>query len=309
MSSIAKKLTITDFKCMMCDEILAFDTDDLHTYVSKSSAEDFFSMKLSRYVVKHDTADEEHVNVIIVDQNHKYRGHKDYYKNAKSKSNFTIVTFSLPSNKIDLLLVIDLKSNITLEYINKDNNVKTTVLASKITEFINQNLELYEHFQEIVLFEYLSKKYLISPLSNKIFTILLVNDANTSLGIPFLKLLRYLSKESEIFLTASVLNPILKIVFKIIERDDFRTDDLSLLESLSKVYFTTKLSINEEYKSKSDLIIKLTRKYYPLAEIILPALLKSNKTVAELMEEEVFFNNYKDIIKLVNFIDANKFIS
>ena len=42
--SEAKKLTITDFKCMICQEIVVFDVNDPESYNSSTILEEFFSI-------------------------------------------------------------------------------------------------------------------------------------------------------------------------------------------------------------------------------------------------------------------------
>ena len=117
---------------MICDEIVVFNPDDEATFTSKTFLEDFFYMKLFRYVVSHTLKDDEHVNVVIVDQNGKYRGHKDAYVSKTSipilDSKYTSITDQIINHKfIELFFLVNPFSHTIFEYIN-EIHIKTTTL-------------------------------------------------------------------------------------------------------------------------------------------------------------------------------------
>ena len=168
------KLTITDFKCKLCNEVLVFDTDDPKTYVDKSESEDFFSMKLQRYVVKHTTTDEEHYNVVIVDQEHKYRGHKDFYLRRKlfARTTYRITTIDplITHTKLDYLIIINLTTKEILEYINS-TDIHTLNLCEKIVGFIYENKDLYKTLPVQLTYDYANKKFFILKKTEHTFII------------------------------------------------------------------------------------------------------------------------------------------
>ena len=173
MSSL-KKLNVTDFKCAICTEILIFDTSNPETFLSKSDSEDFFSMKLERYVVKHDIADEEHINVVIVDQNHKYRGHKDYYVNRKrfvrTAYNMNVIDPLITHTKLDYLIMINLSTKEIVEYINANvPKIHSLSLCEKVADFIFQNKELYTSLPEKLTYEHANKKFFIIKKTENMF--------------------------------------------------------------------------------------------------------------------------------------------
>ena len=220
--SFLNKLTITDFKCMLCNELLAFDTDDPRTYLSKFDGEDFFSMRLEGYVVKHDTIEEEHVNVVIVDQNHQYRGHKDFYKTKKIfPSNDFQVEILPPTkhSKFELFLIIDYQNKLALEFVNV-NKIKTVNLVKKIDDFIKKNHERYEYLPEVLLYEFMCKEFIIIKKDLNTFIVFSSQEVNFSAN-----LVRLVALFNNIVVdNNSITNSIIALVLQIIDIEYLKMD-------------------------------------------------------------------------------------
>ena len=146
-----KNVYLTDFQCRICQQPLVFDANDPGTYVSKSDSENFFSMSLTRYVVKHETPTEDHYNVIIVDADHQYRGHKDSYKTPKqvyAKTEYTLTQIqALPHSKIEFLILLNINNKKILEAVNIAH-LKTLSIIERVTEFIDKNKDIYEQLPD-----------------------------------------------------------------------------------------------------------------------------------------------------------------
>lgn len=180
---------ITTFECKLCKEEVRFNPDDPLTYVSDpftdSSSETVFNMKLKRYVVKHITKDKiEHYNVVIVDQNHDYRGHKDYYEKIDiSKTEYQIEGSPLSHHsKIEYLIIIDFLNKQVLEFVNT-NQLKTANLIPKIDDFYKKSQEIYTHLPDQLVFEYISKRFVLLKRTDNIFVVISTFDTKDTESI------------------------------------------------------------------------------------------------------------------------------
>ncbi|MBD3404962.1 MAG: hypothetical protein GF411_02365 [Candidatus Lokiarchaeota archaeon] len=70
---------ITQFQCAVCNEPIKFDPENPTTFESKTTHEKFFGMQLTTYRVAHEIGNERHVNTVVVDHKHLFRGHKDAF--------------------------------------------------------------------------------------------------------------------------------------------------------------------------------------------------------------------------------------
>ena len=242
MSSL-NKLNITDFKCKICNEILVFDTDDPKTYLTKSDSEDFFSMRLERYVVKHDTTEEEHFNVVIVDQNHKYRGHKDYYTKNKlfTKDIYHINSFQplIKHSKFDLLLLLDFTTKEIVEIINSVQ-IMTINLCDKLAEFLSEYKNLYTNLPTEITYDYVNKKFFLVKKTDHIFVI--SSFYNPIYYKDYLKILQFLNSITLEVSDHLITNPALATMIRASDiinvETEFQYLDWIMTENILHIHFS-----------------------------------------------------------------------
>ena len=170
-----KKMTITDFNCKVCGAPVVFDPTDHSTYISKDdNSESFFNMKLTRYVVNHETTDEQHINVVITDQNYKYRAHKDYYTKKKlfARNSFHLTIFQpkIQHSKIDYLILLNLNSKDVIEIINSVQ-IKTINVCDIFFFIFKDNKDIYTNIPELLTYDFVNRKFFLVRKSDDIFII------------------------------------------------------------------------------------------------------------------------------------------
>ena len=211
------------FECKLCKEMQKFNPNDPHTYVQESeseySTENFFNMKLRRFKVKHITKDnKEHYNIVIVDQNNDYRGHKDYYEKIVISNEYQIEDLRLVQHsKIEFLVVIDFLNKQVLEFVNT-SQLKTTNLITKMDEFYKNNQEMYEQLPDELVFEIIHKKFYLLKKSENVFIIVTVNDSNL---YPKIKTIISCYNETELSKN-SITNTLYTIILQIIDKTDIQ---------------------------------------------------------------------------------------
>ncbi len=307
--STTKNLTITDFKCVICQEIIAFNTEDPSTYQSSVVIEEFFSMKLTRYVVSHFFNSEEHVNVVIADQDGRYRGHKDGYINQTSskpvnKEFLSLTDQLLNHNAIELFTVIDLTQLTLREYINTIR-IKSTAFAEKIDTFIKETREIYEILPQELTFTYAHKNFHLIHVEKDIFCCYSFINDNSKDNQKFLETFRELKP----LINGSHSNsPLLKLIYttlKITNSKSFTLKDLDYNHKLlnSEVFFS-ELIINPNFKDRIQEVQKTFIEEFPCSEFVISPIIKEKTTLIDIFDSNT--EQYKCIIDFIEFLQRRK---
>jgi hypothetical protein len=294
---------------MLCDEIIAFNVEDKKTFQSSTILEEFFSMKLSRFVVSHQLEEEEHVNVVIVDHDGKYRGHKDGYISKKSLQEKTEIfqvfaDYQIDHDKIDVFLIINLSAKRIYEYINVIH-VKLNSLTEKIDFFIKENQEIFEILPEELVYKYASRNFYLLKVVEDIFCcVSLKNDSDNMKNI-FFKLfnnLKVIIKDSDP--NSPILNLIF-IILKISNLVNFNEQDLSYIQKiLNSDEFFSELQINPEYKERIQILKKNFAEDFVCSEIVLNPMLQRKTTIIDIFSSNI--DKYKCIIDFIQYLKRRK---
>lgn len=307
--STTKNLTITDFKCVICQEIIAFNTEDSSTFESSAVIEEFFSMKLTRYVVSHFQNSEEHINVVIADQDGKYRGHKDAYINQTTPKEIDkvfnpITDHLIDHNAIELFIVIDLAKFTLREYINTIR-IKSTAFAEKIDNFIKETREIYEILPQEVTFIYAHKNFHVMSIEKDIFCCYSFINDNSKDNQKYLETFRKLRPLINGSHSNSPLLKLIYIVLKITNLESFFIKDLDYVQKLlnSEVFFS-ELMINPIYKDKIQVVQRTFDKEFPCSEFVINPILHQKTTLINIFDSNI--GQYKCIIDFIEFLQRRK---
>ena len=305
----SKNLTITDFKCMICQDIIAFDFNNSSTFNSSSLIEEFFSMKLTRFSVSHYKNEEEHVNIVIVDQDGRYRGHKDGYINKnhnKSISQPYIVSSGqlLKHSKVELFFVLNLKNRSAKEYINSIN-INSMNLIEKIESFIKENKEIYNILPPELTFSYANKKFSLLTVEEDIFSCIAVNekiDFSTSIYFKIFEILKTIINGSD---ENSPLIKLIYIIIKISDLPNIQETDLKYIQTMveSNAFFS-ELKINPDYKDKMIRNVKSFVEEFPCSNFVLNPMLDKNSILIDIFDNHL--EQYKCIIDFIEFLKRRR---
>ena len=294
---------------MICDEIVVFNPDDEATFTSKTFLEDFFYMKLFRYVVSHTLKDDEHVNVVIVDQNGKYRGHKDAYVSKTSipilDSKYTSITDQIINHKfIELFFLVNPFSHTIFEYIN-EIHIKTTTLVEKITSFIEENKEIYEILPTELIFSYANKTFNIKLLSESNYCCFSFEGENEIQKELLEQLLPLFNSNLNETLSHSPIQKLIILILKISNNVTFDKNDLQYTQKLlTSDKFFSEIQINPSYKENIQATKNNFALEFPCAEYILNTLLDQKVSLITLFDDNVPF--YKCIIDFLEYLERRK---
>lgn len=307
--SVANKITLVDFKCMICEEIIAFNIEDQSSYQSKTYLEDFFYMKLFRYVVSHTSQEEEHVNVVIVDQNGKYRGHKDAYISKPSisitYSNYKSITDQLINHKfIELFFIVNQSIQTIMEYVN-EIHIKTASMTEKILSFLEESKEIYEILPSELVFSYANKNFYIYLLNGSYFGCASFSDKIDVQKELIGKLLsNFNAKINESFVNTP-LQKLFLLILKISNIDTFNKNDLVYIQKLlSSDKFFSELQINPSYKENVQILKKNFVEEFPCADHILNELIDQKVSLIAIFAENL--TSYKCVIDFIEYLERRK---
>ena len=221
-------LNDTDFHCKICNTRIRFNVNDDKSYMQKGETDSSFIGLLTRYMFKHEAENFDHVNVVIVDQNNQYRGHKDFYVLDKhlssildsykniSPEKFQLVELTPKTHTIlELFLVVELNGKTILEFVNT-HDFKTTTIVSLIIDFLMKNKSLYNKLPEYMLFEYLQKKYHIFMKDEYTFLVVLFTS-RADLTDAYKQVFDILKTELSTVSEQAFFNTIITLVLKILD--------------------------------------------------------------------------------------------
>lgn len=307
--STTKNITITDFKCVICQDIIAFNTEDPTTYESSTVIEEFFSMKLTRFVVKHLHDTEEHVNVVIADQDGKYRGHKDAYIEHGTSQILNKIYSSntehiIDHKTIDMFIVLDLDQAVVREYINSIR-IKTPALAEKIDNFIKETKEIYEIIPADLVYSYAKKNFHLMLVEKNIFICYSFIIDNSQENQKYLETFKYLKP----IINGSHSNsPLLKLIYsvlKVTNIDSFSKNDLEYIHKLlSSDVFFSELTINPDYQEKIKNYIDSFQEKFSCSNFVLNSILDKKTTLNDILDDNV--NQFRCIIDFVNYLKRRR---
>ena len=307
--SVSNKLTLVDFKCTICEEMMVFNIEDETSYKTKTYLEDFFYMKLFRYVVSHTSKDEEHVNVVIVDQNGKYRGHKDAYTSKTSipiiSANYTSITDQLINHKfIELFFIVNQSFQTITEYIN-EIHIKTTIMTEKIVSFIEESREIYDILPQELVFSYANKDFHIFLLKDSNFCCASFSDKTDLQKELIGKLLSNLNANVNESFINTPFQQLLSLILKISNFDSFNKNDLLYIQKLlsSDKYFS-ELQINPSYKENVQILKKNFVEDFPCANRILNKLIDQKISLIAIFVDNL--TSYKCIIDFFEYLERRK---
>lgn len=307
--STTKNITITDFKCVICQDIIAFNTEDPTTYESSTVIEEFFTMKLTRFVVSHLHGTEEHVNVVIADQDGKYRGHKDAYINQISSQLINRIYSSntehlIDHKSIELFIVLDLDKIVVREYINTIR-IKTAALAEKIDNFIKETKEIYEVIPEDLIYTYAKKNFHLILVEKNIFMCFAFVNDNAKENQKYVEAFQYLKPIINGSHTNSPLLKLIYIVLRITDIDSFSKNDLEYIHKLlSSDVFFSELMINPKYEDKIQIVRKTFVNEFPCSDFVINPILKHKTTLIDIFDDNI--SQYRCVIDFIEFLRRRK---
>ena len=313
----------TSFKCKICDQIVIFNVNDPKTYFNKGIPETFFGSSLTVYRVSHSFKDiagnlEEHINAVSIDQDNKYRAHKDFYKinvnEIKETQKFSyffingINNNSQRSNLYKLFLIFNREEHWAVDcyhdmHIDLPNFIK--VLDDKIIEA----MKIYNTLQENILINLADQIYHLYR-NNDVFLCILLNDQNlmySQLEPFFINLINYYANNKKIipnrdsiFTTIQALENNNQIntqyLFDIITDDIF---DYSFLPN-SQIKFTEILKLVDMIYNRPDIKISIDKENFI-------NLLNGNITLKDILV--LYPQKYIELCDILNFLRSRKIIS
>ncbi|HKZ40056.1 MAG TPA: hypothetical protein VJ044_03790, partial [Candidatus Hodarchaeales archaeon] len=238
--SVTRKLAMTEFKCMICQDFVGFDSNDPSSFSSKTAMQDFFSLRLTRFVVVHQTSTEEHFNVVIVDDNGQYRGHRDGYaklktvQEKKSQTRKFQVTIGavIEHIELDYLTIINFDEGHLVEYVNT-GKIKSDNLAERVTTFLTENKEMYEIIPKTLNYVQANKEFVLEKINENLFFLYSLKDKNSLRKAHFLSLfglIQPLIMDSHL---SPPTNLLLSIIIKITSNPTFSEQDLPYIRNLA----------------------------------------------------------------------------
>lgn len=294
---------VTEFTCAVCNEKLQLDPNDQTTFDSKTNHEKFFGMQLTTYRVSHETAEERHVNTIIVDHMGFFRGHKDAFTESidrdlqRAERPYWVAEqrpASLTSHQyLDLFFVIDTEDNWVLEIVNSAR-VRALELARLIDERISEIRRLYD-----VMPDHLS---------------LTLGDQDLRLWMKETRVVVASLKSPACF---SAVEALAQEILRVSHPDTLPEKRLLVL-ALQSIALQPRIDVNVvrrlvsddrlfttvdfPYTSRIQSIVSRLERRFPLANDVLVPLLSGRANVIDLLEEG-HINDLSNIFELLDFVD------
>lgn len=218
-------LNLINFKCAICGGNTIFSPSDPKSYISRSDAgTDVFKHQLTEYTVKHvnfsdltaSEEDEEHINVVIIDNEGRYVKHTNQYVNLGSSKNvqqevstatvsrdYRLVKDKLVSyDFLDYFSITNFSLNIIYECINKIGIDSARLTAREKTR-IDENRELFTKELTTTHLLIINRIFLILKLTDDIYVLLLLRSEKDPRADDYLKTIAddiiYLTKSSTYF--------------------------------------------------------------------------------------------------------------
>ena len=299
---------MTEFKCKVCGETLSFDLTDPSAFISKSEHEDFFGMKLTTYRVAHESAEERHVNTIIVDHAGLFRGHRDAYKEPLSKArtslerDYWVYHDESPeierTKNVALALLVSRNDRWVIDIVCP-SNLNASEIATLVIDRVEEAQRVYNKIPHPMEARIADMDMHVWVSEKRALCVCFTNGALKS---TIDSVVRHIVDEDG----GSIIpqRRLLNAIFKILESNPKVSPSILSRIMNEDMLFAT---LHTPYEERIPSIVERTAQRYPIADEILGQLLRGYITFIDVLEGD-YSSRYEEILDLIDFINRRRIL-